>query len=246
MGKTLKIYNEFGEMPKVSFTAAGQDFCIPKLNGKSKEQIEAAKKALCKSYNITLDDLEEMKDIMETHLRNIVDEDNEEFLAKSNALDALHLYLALDPNILHSPRAFTQDRIEWFCMARLAYSSDRDCVGIHMETGEQIKINSGIHEVLPSNHVGIMLNKSGKGNDGFDVRSQVIDEDYTGIVHLSLAYTKVGKPSPILWCGDKIVQQVIVPVWQVSDIEEISSESYNSCMEGSERGDQGFGSTDNM
>ena len=31
MGKTLRIWNEFGETPKVSFKAAGQDFFVPRL-----------------------------------------------------------------------------------------------------------------------------------------------------------------------------------------------------------------------
>ena len=46
MGKTLRIWNEFGETPKVSFTAAGQDFFVPRLNGKTDKQKEAAWKRL--------------------------------------------------------------------------------------------------------------------------------------------------------------------------------------------------------
>ena len=54
MGKTLRIWNEFGETPKVSFKAAGQDFFVPRLNGKTEDKRQAAYFAFQKSFNIIL------------------------------------------------------------------------------------------------------------------------------------------------------------------------------------------------
>ena len=58
MGKILKIWNEFGETPKVSFKAAGQDFFVPKLNGKTEDQKKRAFEAFQDSFNISSDELQ--------------------------------------------------------------------------------------------------------------------------------------------------------------------------------------------
>ena len=90
----------------------------------------------------------------------------------------------------------------------------------------------------------MFFNKSGKGNKGFDVRAQVVDEDYTGYVHLSKAYTKDNVMDGIVFCGDKLTQMLILPVIHKDECEELDETAYNEIMEGSQRGDDGFGSTD--
>lgn len=240
MGKRLKIWNEFGETPKVSFTAAGQDFFVPRLNGKSEEKKEAAFNAFQKSFGINSS---QMRDIINKMESCLMEKIGDKVRAVNNALDASHLFLALDAVLTRNNHNDVYTKIEDFVEHRLRYDKFEDKVGVVLDFGDQLKINSGIHEVLPHDYAGVFLNKSGKGNDGFDVRSQVIDEDYTGIVHLSISFTK-DKLSPVVWCGDKIIQQLIVPIWQVSDLDEISEDEYKELMKDSNRGDNGFGSQD--
>ena len=241
MGKKLKIWNEFGETPKVSFTAAGQDFFVPRLNGKTNDKIKAAFNAFQKSFGVNSTQLKDILDKMESCLMEKI---GDRVRASYNAMDATHLFLALDAALTRNNHNDTFTKIEDFVDHRLQYDKLEDRVGVVLDFGDQLKINSGIHEVLPHNYAGVFLNKSGKGNDGFDVRSQVIDEDYTGIVHLSISFTK-DKLSPVVWCGDKIIQQLILPIWQVSDMDEISEDEYRELMKDSNRGDNGFGSQDN-
>lgn len=243
MGKTLKIWNEFGETPKVSFTAAGQDFFVPRLNGKTDKQKEAAFNAFLKSFGINSYQLQKMIEKMESCLMEKI---GDKVRAVNNTLDAVHLFLALDSVANRNKHSTTSEKIEDFVEHRLEYDKSADRVGLWMDMGDQLKINSGIHEVLPTDYAGVFLNKSGKGNQGFDVRSQVVDEDYSGIVHLSIAFTKDGMKSPTVWCGDKITQQLIVPVWQVSQMDEISEDEYRELMKNSSRGDNGFGSQDDI
>ena len=92
---------------------------------------------------------------------------------------------------------------------------------------------------------GLYVNKSGKGNAGFDVRAQLVDEDYSGYVHLSIAYTKdlFEDGKNVVFVGDKLVQMMLIPVFH-TQYEEVNSEEYNKIMSKSKRGDSGFGSSD--
>ena len=241
MGKILKIWNEFGETPKVSFKAAGQDFFVPKLNGKTEAQKKRAFEAFQDSFNISSDELQKL--INEAN-HILMEKIGDAVRASENAVDTVHLFLALDSLMTRNKHSNMIEKLNDFCDHRLVYDKKEDRVGLWMDMGDQLKINSGIHEVLPHDYAGVFLNKSGKGNEGFDVRSQVIDEDYTGIVHLSVSFTKDMK-SPIIYCGDKLIQQLIIPIWQVSTINEIDEDEYNELMSESERGNNGFGSQDN-
>ncbi len=240
MGKTLRIWNEFGEKPKVSFKAAGQDFFVPRLNGKTANKKLAAYSAFQKSFDITEPEIAELCN--ETK-RILMEKIGDAVRADENTLDTVHLFLALDSVMTRNNHNTRLEKLEDFCDHRLVYDKKEDRVGLWLDFGDQLKINSGIHEVLPHDYAGVFLNKSGKGNEGFDVRSQVIDEDYVGCVHLSISFTKDMK-SPMIWCGDKIIQQLILPIWQVSDIDEISEDDYRELMKDSERGENGFGSQD--
>ena len=46
-----------------------------------------------------------------------------------------------------------------------------------------------------------------------------------------------------MYAGDKLVQQLVIPVL-VEAIEELTSDEYDKVMTGSTRGDSGFGSSD--
>ena len=93
---------------------------------------------------------------------------------------------------------------------------------------------------------GLYVNKSGKGNAGWDVRACLVDEDYAGFVHLSQSYTKelIKDGQNIVYCGDKLTQMMLIPVFHDEYVETDSEEEYNRYMIGSQRGDSGFGSQD--
>lgn len=240
MSKKLIIWNEFGETPKTSFTAAGVDFMIPHLTDKTEDQRKAALKAFENSFGVSEDDIIVL--VGETR-RLLIEKIGDAVLAEQNIPDTIHLFLALDSIANRNHHNTLVEKLQDFCEHRLLYDKKKNAVGLWLDFGDQLKINSGIHEALPHEFAGVYLNKSGMGNKGFDVRSQVIDEDYTGIVHLSVSFCKDMK-SPAIYAGDKVIQQLIIPIYLVDMIEEVSEADYNEIMKYSQRGSQGFGSQD--
>ena len=233
----LKIVNDFGITPKTSFTAAGIDFFIPKFASLEPDKQIMAYHSFEKSFNKTDKELYKLTQliysILDTKISN-VDTINKILL------DVMHLYLALDNKFQRSDKYTLMAKVTHFIEYNLVFK-DTETVGIKLNEADQLKINSGINEALPHDYAGIFFNKSGRGNDGLDVMSCVIDEDYTGYVHLSVINSK--KTSYKVYCGEKLVQQVILPIYQVSDIEEINDDDYQEIMKDSQRGDGGFGST---
>lgn len=233
----LKIVNDFGITPKTSFTAAGIDFFIPKIASLEPDKQMVAYHSFEKSFNKTDKELDELRkttyNILSTKINNIA-------TIHKILFDVMHLYLALDNRYKRSSKLSDIEKIVDFIDYNLTFK-DSETVGINLDDSDQLKINSGIKEALPHDYAGIFFNKSGRGNDGLDVMSCVIDEDYTGYVHLSVINSK--KTSYKVYCGEKLVQQVILPIYQVSDIEEINDDEYQEIMKDSQRGDGGFGST---
>lgn len=235
MGNTLKIYNEFGITPKVSFTAAGQDFFVPVLD--TLDLQKKAMKAFEKSYNKTESELNSMIEYIRQELSSKIDLD----AANKICVDTLHLFLALDTVFTRNKHDSINDKIDTFLAHRFLYKDGK--AGMVLDYGDHVKINSGIHEALPTGYAGVMFNKSGRGTQGFDTRACVIDEDYSGLVHLSLAFTKDMDPDDgQIYAGDKIVQQLVLPIWQVSQFDELTESDYNELMKNSSRGSNGFGS----
>ncbi len=233
----LKIVNDFGITPKTSFTAAGIDFFIPKLASLEPDKQIMAYHSFGKSFNMTDKELDKLRktiyDVLCTKISNVD-------LINKILFDMIHLYLALDNKFQRSDKYTLMEKVTHFIEYNLTFK-DPETVGIKLDDSDQLKINSGIKEALPHDYAGIFFNKSGRGNDGLDVMSCVIDEDYTGYVHLSVINSK--KTSYKVYCGEKLVQQVILPIYQVSEIEEINNDDYQEIMKDSQRGDGGFGST---
>lgn len=114
---------------------------------------------------------------------------------------------------------------------------------IDLEFGEKILIPSGIHVKLPKNIYLKVENKSGVASKrGLIFGADVIDQDYQGEMHINLI--NVCNNIAIINAGDKIVQ--MLPMFQpiMSKTKEYSSleELYKNTT--SERGADGFGSTD--
>ena len=154
------------------------------------------------------------------------------------------MYLALYSKTLSIVKENTSEEaaIKYFINQYLVFDKN-GVAGIKLKLNDTLFINSGIKIALPHGYAGVYLNKSGKGNAGFDVRAQVVDEDYSGYVHLSQAYTKDNDKKNVVFCGDKLVQMLIIPVLHTNPVE-ISEDDYIKLMENSQRGDDGFGSSD--
>jgi dUTP pyrophosphatase len=115
---------------------------------------------------------------------------------------------------------------------------------IDLDTNEKILIPSGIHVNLPKNIFLKVDNKSGVASKrGLICGANIIDGDYTGEMHINLI--NVCNNTAIINAGDKIVQ--MLALFQPIMKEAVEFESIEKLYENttSERGSDGFGSTDN-
>lgn len=228
----MKILNEFGIKPTRTGRAAGYDFYIPNIT-KPVEECDSILEAFSKSYNKSVDELKSLIDELYLQISAVYGEEK----VVGEEMNILHLYLSLD-----SVTKTVEDPIEYFVDYTLVFDSNGN-PGIKPRVLDHIKINSGIHTLLNRGTAGVFFNKSGKGVKGWDVRACVVDDDYTGFVHLSMAYTKINDKDGIIYVGDKITQMLIYKIEQ-DDVKEIDSETYYKEMADSTRGSDGFGSSD--
>ena len=120
---------------------------------------------------------------------------------------------------------------------------DKDTQSVKLRPGESILIPSGIKADVPKDRALIAFNKSGVAvKKGLIAGACVIDEDYTGEIHIDLK--NIGEGPAWITAGEKIIQLLCVPVDYV-DIElcESEKECFGSSLTSSERGEGGFGST---
>ena len=227
----MKIYNDFGITPTRNHSAAGYDFYVPNIDDTNTEQVRRFQSALSKSYGV--DNPAIILQGIYAWLRNVKNLSLETPVYNLNNI--LHLYLAIN----HNNRLQV---ISDFCDRYIIFDNNGH-VGARLFPGDTLLINSGIKQAINHGYAGVFMNKSGRGARGFDVRAQVIDEDYMGHVHLSLQYLGKDREQGIVYCGDKIVQQLVIPV--LGDIvEELTADEYSDVMSGSSRGNKGFGSSD--
>ena len=257
----MKFYNAFGIKPTNTYTSAGTDYYIPNLQ--TSEQIINAYNAFIKSYGKS----EEYIEGLIKRFEIVLEETNNDKL-KTQIPNLIHLYLALydsdlesikKESIILSIRAFMDEFV--------IYDEDHNKVGLKMRLNDTLFINSGIKialdtvlsdKVAPNSSnaanmlrmlgigvAGLYVNKSGKGNAGWDVRACLVDEDYSGFVHLSQSYTKevIDNGQNVVYCGDKLTQMMLIPVFH-DEYFDVNEETYNGIMSNSLRGDKGFGSSD--
>lgn len=229
----MKILNEFGIKPTRTGRAAGYDFYIPNIKT-SVEESQFILEAFSKSYNKSVEELKNIIDDLYLQVSATYGEDK----ISNEEMNILMLYLSIDSPVLRA----SDDPIETFVDNYLVYDKNGN-PGIKPVVLDHVKFNSGIHTLLNRGTAGIFFNKSGKGVKGWDIRACVVDDDYTGFVHLSMSYTKINDEDGIIYVGDKLTQMVILKVEQ-DDVEEIDADTYNKIMSDSERGSAGFGSSD--
>ena len=252
----MKIYNEFGITPTNTYVSAGSDYYIPNIDDFNFTQAQNALKAFEKSYKVSNDDIQIIRQQFE-----VLEDTNE----TNQITNMIHLFLAVGNKKLDELKKFSIiDAVDYFYEKYLTWDINGN-VGIRLKLNDTLFINSGIKVALDTvlsdqrgvnNQVnvfrnlgigvaGLYVNKSGKGNAGFDVRACLVDEDYAGFVHLSMAYTKDlfenGKNE--VFVGDKLTQMMLIPVFH-TQYNEVSQEEYNEIMANSNRGDSGFGSSD--
>lgn len=237
--KNFKIYNGFGIKPTNTHQSAGMDFYVPCIDATDEVTAKRAFDAFMKSYNKTEEELLQiLRDIRECVISTVYE---------THCLNILHLYLAFyDRDLWESQRITDNIYVKapiYMFMHKYVVFDDNNIPGIKMPLNSTLFINSGIKVALEPGTAGIFLNKSGKGNAGYDVRAQVVDEDYAGYVHLSVAFTKDSDVNNVVYCGDKLTQMVIFDVHHVEP-QEVDESEYEALMSNSNRGDAAFGSSD--
>lgn len=229
----LSIFNDFGITPTTNFTAAGLDFYIPHLDTQEKvdKWINAVSPKFKKEY---LEELFNKISLFTSY--NFVK------LSTNTIWNIVQLYVSLDSSYINGFDNF-DDKVSAFVEEYLVF--DKKCnPGMRLKPLDHTLFNSGIKVALPHNTAGIFFNKSGKGTKGFSVRAQVVDEDYSGYVHLSNAYTKDNKDDGIIYVGDKITQMVVLPVILIDKCNELTIDEYEELMKNSKRGSNAMGSSD--
>lgn len=109
----------------------------------------------------------------------------------------------------------------------------RTPVSFWLHPGEHKTIDTGVHVQIPDGFVGLITSKSKLMAEGVTSRG-TIDAGYTGSIKAVL-YNH-GKEGRKFEVGEKITQLVILPCI-IPELE------YVDALEGTERGDGGFGST---
>ncbi len=132
--------------------------------------------------------------------------------------------IKLDPHGILPTRAHTTD-------AGLDLYSP---INVTIGAGKYRRINTGVHVQLPKGTAGFIKSKSGLMSKFGITTDGTIDEGYTG--EIGVVLFNHGQQSYHVKQYDKIAQLVVVPVLYTS-VEPTST------LEGSERGEKGFGST---
>ena len=230
----LNIFNDFGITPTTNFTAAGLDFYIPNLD--TQEKVNKWIKAVSKNFELSyLNELFNKISLFTSY--------NGTELSDTTIWNIVQLYTSLDSSYINYNFDNFDDKVSAFVDNYLVFDKNGN-PGMRLQPLDHTLFNSGIKVALPHNTAGIFFNKSGKGTKGFSVRAQVVDEDYSGYVHLSNAYTKDSEDDGIIYVGDKITQMVILPIILVNQCNELSIEEYKELMKNSNRGSDAMGSSD--
>lgn len=235
--KKLKINNVFGITPSLNYEAAGLDFYIPYISADiSKDEYNTILNAFQKSYGVNET---EIKHILNELVLQVSAQYGEEYVGQE--LNILHLYLATTSAVL-SYMENVENMISLFVDNYLIFDNNKK-PGLELCVNDHLKINSGIKMDIPSGMCGLFVNKSGRGTKGWDVRAQLVDPDYAGFVHCSVAFTSDVCEDSHIYCGDKLTQMIILPYVVTNEIKEVSDEEYTKLKSNSKRGENGFGSS---
>lgn len=227
----LKIYNSFGIVPTTSYTAAGLDLYVPNI--KTEEEYNNAFNVFIDFFKIDLNLLNYYINFFEHIFPN---------KDKFTILNIVHLYIGIDSNTLNN----ITDEVERLYYFTRHYLIWKDNIpGLQVKVHDHIFMCSGIKVALDPDTCGLHMNKSGRGKNGWSFRACLIDEDYAGFMSLNLGYTKDSDTDNKFYCGDKIVQMMILPIIHKTPVP-VSEEEYNKIMKNSKRGSNAFGSSNEI
>jgi len=108
------------------------------------------------------------------------------------------------------------------------------CDGCVLEAGETKPIPTGIQIAVPDGYVGLIWDKSGVSLKGIHRLAGVVDSGYRGEVKVVL--TNLGDKPFVVEKGMKIAQLLIQ---KIEEVEVVEAEE----LDGTSRGEKGFGST---
>lgn len=147
--------------------------------------------------------------------------------SKGNGAEPLEMKVVLDENAILPERAHETDAgLDLMTPDRVTLPARGEC-----------KIDTGVHVELPRNTVGFVKSRSGLNFIQSIQTEGVIDEGYTGSIHVKL-YNHSNAPY-YFNRGDKIAQLVVLPCLYVNPV--LAEE-----LEQTDRGNNGFGSTDKL
>ncbi|MDP2915868.1 MAG: dUTP diphosphatase [Candidatus Aminicenantes bacterium] len=111
------------------------------------------------------------------------------------------------------------------------------CVDCVLDEGEIRAVQTGIKVAVPQGHVGLIWDKSGISLRGVHKLAGVVDAGYRG--EIQVVMINLGSESYEIKKGMKIAQMLIQPVHEVKVVEVVGLDD----LDGTTRGDGGFGST---
>jgi len=103
--------------------------------------------------------------------------------------------------------------------------------------GAVLAYHTGVAVAIPPGHVGLIRERSSVYQYGLNLIAGVIDAGYTGEIVVLFRRTNV--TLPVYTRGNKIAQLLIIPIAQISSIQEVDD------LGSTERSTNGFGSTGN-
>lgn len=237
----MYIHNAFSQTPTRNFTAAGIDFFVPNIDDDDIEQSTKAIEAFKKSYKLSDEAIEQFYEKVDEFASN-------ELLKKlkGNYTNLVLLYCGLNDKeryFMRRDKTKTEDDcIKYFLDNVLTFDSNGR-PGVICKFSDMLFINSGIKLALKPHTSFEFKNKSGKGSQGWSVKACLVDEDYSGFVHLSLQYLWWDDKFGTIYVGDKLTQGTVQQV-ETDDAVELYDYEYDDIMATSKRSDSGFGSSD--
>lgn len=253
----LTFCNVFGKIPTKNYEAAGYDFYIPNIDDNDTTLIEdKVIPAFCSTYGLTDEQLRQICRLIQIigEDKYYTDEDDEykftydayKRTLNDNKWNCCHLLLAMsfksNTPVIDERGVPLSYNITKFVYDNLIFDVNSNMPGVILHKGETLFFNSGIKEKLPAGYAGVFMNKSGRASSGYDVRACVVDEDYTGYVCINVQFTSNNTFNSTIYCGDKLVQQLILPLYK-GDADEIDEAGFNDLTSNSKRGGNGFGSS---
>ena len=256
----LTFCNVFGKIPTKNYEAAGYDFYIPNIDDNNKELVnDKVIPAFCSTYGLDEEQLRQICGLIQiiAEDRYYTDDDDDykitydacKNVLNSNMWNCCHLLLAMSVKsnlpVVDERGVALSYNITKFVYDNLVFDINKRVPGVVLRKGDSLFVNSGIKEKIPSAYAGVFFNKSGRAVAGYDVGACVVDEDYTGYVCMNVHFRSGVMNNSVIYCGDKLLQQLVLPLYK-GDVIETTEDEFDVLVNGSKRGDAGFGSSNEI